>query len=273
MKVLQNIKKFFYNTALKIGNFFIKISKKIKLFFGKLKNTKRKNKSEKSDDFYKNYYTSSNENQTDNQEEKKTKNNENQNYANSENTVNSTNTTSLSIKTPAHIFDLIAGLIFIITLIIALKPEFCTKITTFGISDENSFLSTIGHRFEILLFTVTEKDLMIRNVIVFFGLLFFTIFKILTISFSKTKNIIVSVLVFSLTIFTCFFIKEKFIAFLIYIIVFYFIFEFSCNFKLPVILKKIAILSVSFVILYFILHFLAYDWLINVFAINNLILW
>lgn len=179
--------------------------------------------------------------------------------------------TQKALSPLAHIFDVVASLCFLFALVIALKPELLQSLAT------KNFLShvkpaTLLYEINLLEFVkqIEKEILSWRNLFVTIGIVFFALFKLVTIFKSKAPIKIVPILLLALSLLTCFIVKYHLILFLVFIILLYLAFEFSCSFNWKTIWRKSIIISILFLAEYFVIHFIMIEGLLKQFAIHGI---
>ena len=154
------------------------------------------------------------------------------------------------------ILGIIASLIFIATIVIAIKPELLAGNAIALEKNYSVIFKKVGN---ILMKIETTELPPITAAQAFFtglGLIIFGALKIiiLVVAKSGTKKA-VSALTLAMTYLACFMLSDKFLLFSIFILLLYLTFDYSCGFSTRVVLTKLGVLVVSAIVIYIAVHF------------------
>lgn len=156
------------------------------------------------------------------------------------------------------IIDVIASLAFITAIVIALKPWLLHENPSI-LSAENvtEFFTALGNFFlRRGIIKDLPKDLsQLRSLVVFSLLMAFFILKLVVLCASKNGTLkIVSILLVLLSMMCFALLLDKFVAFILFVLVIYFCFELSCGFTASGSVKKLLVVAVISVLAYIIAH-------------------
>lgn len=160
------------------------------------------------------------------------------------------------------ILDTIASLVFIAAIIIAIKPALIKGSVDPNTYEFSSIMKQIGNVFLRIEFTKYNGNTNLRILQSFttgIGLIIFTIIKIfiLTAARNGTRKAI-SVLTLAMTLLACFIMSDKFLLFLIFIVLLHIVFEYSCGFPSALVFVKLGIVVAAAIASYIAIHF-AFD--------------
>lgn len=160
------------------------------------------------------------------------------------------------------ILDTIASLVFIAAIVIAIKPALLRGSVNPNAYEFSSIMKKIGNAFLRIEFTKYNGDNNLRVLQSFttgIGLIIFTIIKIfiLTAARNGTRKAI-SVLTLAMTLLACFIMPDKFLLFLMFVVLLHIVFEYSCGFPSALVFVKFGFIVAAAIACYIAIHF-AFD--------------
>lgn len=163
---------------------------------------------------------------------------------------------SIGLTIALSLLDIIASLVFIVTIVIAIKPGILAGKLNAPSASYHVVFEKIGKTLMKIETTTVSQISASQAFFVGLGLIIFGILKTAVLLSAKngTKKI-VSALTLVMTYFACFMISDKFLLFTIFILLLYFTFDYSCGFSTPVVLVKLGIVIISAIIIYVAVHF------------------
>lgn len=157
------------------------------------------------------------------------------------------------------ILGVIASLVFIAAIVIVIKPDLLKGSTDSNTYEFSKFEKKFANVFMRIEFTKFNGDKNLKILQAFFtgiGLIIFGALKIAVLLSAKSgSKKAVSILTLAMTYLACFMLSDKFLLFLIFILLLYFTFDYSCGFSTRVILIKLGILVISAIVIYIAVHF------------------
>lgn len=157
------------------------------------------------------------------------------------------------------ILDLIASLAFIAAIVIAIKPSLLTGNFSKPLYNYFYFAEKIGDifiRVEVMESNVSAQIQTLQRCLSGLGLIIFGTLKIIVLFAARngTKKVI-SILTLAMTFLACFFVSEKFLLFLIFVVLLHIVFEYSCGFSTALVFIKLGLTIVISFALYIAVHF------------------
>lgn len=158
----------------------------------------------------------------------------------------------------AHLFDFIASFIFILAIIIAVKPELLTETyTPRFVGKVTEFVGGGLLQFTIKTMVVPEDGLMLaRNFFVTTSLIVFLLMKILAVVLSQGTKRFVALIMLVMTLLSCWLISDKFLLFITFCLLLNIGFQILCNFQAKTIRNKLIWLLVLTLVCYVTIHIL-----------------
>lgn len=166
----------------------------------------------------------------------------------------------LSLLAFLTILEIAASLIFIAAIVIALKPELLKGNPYETIYKYTSFAEKIGTtliKVKILDMSSNlgndelQKILILKNCLCGAALIVFGLLKILIFLLAKNKGQkIISALTLAMTFLACFMLSDKFLLFLIFILLLHICFGYSCRFPTNLIFTKLAVVMIAATAIY-----------------------
>ncbi len=158
----------------------------------------------------------------------------------------------------AHLFDFIASFIFILAIIIAVKPELLTEsYTPRFVGKITEFVGGGLFRFTIKAMVVPDEGLVLaRNFFVTVSLIVFLLMKILVVVLSQGTKRFVALIMLVMTLLSCWLISDKFLLFMTFCLLLNIGFQMLCNFQAKTIRNKLIWLLVLTLVCYVVIHIL-----------------
>lgn len=165
----------------------------------------------------------------------------------------------ITLTTFLSILDLVASLVFMVAVVVAMKPSLLTDEISEPLYNYSSFVGKIGDA--LVKIKITESSLpknveVAQHYLVGICLVVFGVLKIcvLLAAQSGTKKVI-SVLTLAMTYLAWFLTGDKFLLFLIFVLLLHIIFEYSCGFSSALIFIKLGFVVLASIVVYVVLHF------------------
>lgn len=165
----------------------------------------------------------------------------------------------ITLTTFLSILDLVASLVFMVAVVVAIKPSLLTDEISKPLYNYSSFVGKIGDA--LVKIKITESSLpknveVAQHYLVGICLVVFGVLKIcvLLAAQSGTKKVI-SVLTLAMTYLAWFLTGDKFLLFLIFVLLLHIIFEYSCGFSSALIFIKLGFVVLASIAVYVVLHF------------------
>lgn len=162
---------------------------------------------------------------------------------------------SIGLTIALSLLDIIASLVFIATIVIAIKPGILAGKLNAPSASYHVVFEKIGKTLMKIETTTVSQISASQAFFVGLGLIIFGILKIVVLLVAKsgTKKI-VSALTLAMTYFACFMISDKFLLFAIFILLLYFTFSYSCGFSTLVVFTKFGVVIVAAIAIYAAVH-------------------
>ena len=163
---------------------------------------------------------------------------------------------SIGLTIALSLLDIIASLVFIATIVIAIKPGILAGKLNVPSASYHVVFEKIGKTLMKIETTTVSRPSAGQAFFVGLGLIIFGILKIVVLLSAKngTKKI-VSALTLAMTYSACFMISDKFLLFAIFILLLYFTFSYSCGFSSLVVFTKFGVVIVATIAIYVAVHF------------------
>lgn len=165
----------------------------------------------------------------------------------------------ITLTTFLSILDIVASLVFMVAVVVAIKPSLLTDEISKPLYNYSSFVGKIGDA--LVKIKITESSLpknveAAQHYLVGICLVVFGVLKIcvLLAAQSGTKKVI-SVLTLAMTYLAWFLTGDKFLLFLIFVLLLHIIFEYSCGFSSALIFIKLGFVVLASIVVYVVLHF------------------
>ncbi|MBQ5471092.1 MAG: hypothetical protein IIT58_03705 [Treponema sp.] len=161
-------------------------------------------------------------------------------------------------RTILGFLDFVASIAFIAALIVALKPWLLQdNPSVISSRSLSSFLEALENIFLRRGFSSDYSDALqqLRNIVVFSLMGGYIILKALVIGFSKNGRLkIISALLVLLTLLSVVLVSDKFLLFVLFLLLLYICFEFSCGFPWKDISTRIRDIFIITIIAYLVVH-------------------
>lgn len=166
---------------------------------------------------------------------------------------------SIGLTIALSLLDIIASLVFIATIVIAIKPGILAGKLNAPSASYHVVFEKIGKTLMKIETTTVSQISASQAFFVGLGLIIFGIIKTAVLLSAKngTKKT-VSALTLAMTYFACFMISDKFLLFAIFILLLYFTFSYSCGFSTLVVFTKFGVVIVAAIAIYIAVHFALY---------------
>ena len=154
------------------------------------------------------------------------------------------------------ILGVIASLVFIAAIVIAKKSALLEGKLAAPDASYSTAVQKVGNIILKIETTRTTSATAAQMFFVGLALIIFGALKIVVLLIAKsgTKKV-VSALILTMTYFACFMMSDKFLLFLIFILLLYLTFDYSCDFSTRTVLIKLGVLVISAIVIYIAVHF------------------
>lgn len=163
---------------------------------------------------------------------------------------------SIGLTIALSLLDIIASLVFIATIVIAIKPGILAGKLNVPSASYHVVFEKIGKTLMKIETTMVSRPSAGQAFFVGLGLVIYGLLKVFVLLSAKNgTRKTVSILTLIMTYFACFMISDKFLLFTIFILLLYFTFSYSCGFSSLVAFTKFGVVIVAAIAIYVAVHF------------------